>query len=294
MNKKLALMVTAVAVGGTMLAGTAATVMAQSSGYDIYKAAVLNIPTIKDATAKADITVTDNGSVILTANDQTKFNKNNNTTSSLNDVKYGTKELKTESYVQDGKMINKTSDSDVYTVMERGQGKRVEKKAGSEDNQIKQGFQGIIDAYVGSRSDDFTATSNSDGTKTVNIKLDESQITPLDNAIVSFAVKAAGSGEFRNKQEGISADLKAVIPQLTSDITVKAIDANALIDSKNEIENQTTNITISGKDADGKVHNIVITAKIALSDIDNTTPDKVDLTGKQIKTVTPQDFKRAK
>lgn len=297
MNKKVITMLTALVVGGTMLAGTAFATVTSTSGYDTYKAAVLKVPAITNATANVDATVTDNKTVLLTANSLAKFNRGNNTSSEVTDIKVGPKDLKAESYSQDGKRISKSPDSDVYTVFDEGSEKNFEKKDKADNNQLQQGFEGLVDAYVGDRSNDFVAAPNADGSTTVTVNLDESNITPLDNAIVSFAIKVAeGNGfrekNFEDKKDNITADLKSLVPQLTSNITVKSVDAKAKISKEKVFESQDATITISGNDAQGTEHTVVITANVSLSDVGTTTPVKVDLTGKQVKTVTHKGHDR--
>jgi hypothetical protein len=56
------------------------------------------------------------------------------------------------------------------------------------------------------------------------------------------------------------------------------------------MNNQVAKIVLSGKDASNVIHSITIDAALNLSNINTTTPDTVDLTGKQIKTIT-SDFR---
>lgn len=156
-------------------------------------------------------------------------------------------------YKETDKTVTKTSDSNVYLVMTRNvenyAGKLQKKEANKvKDASLQQSFEGIIDAYVGNRSNDFAITTNSDGSRNVTVKLDENQITPLDNAIVSFAVQAAGRQGLRSSDNTIASEIQSIIPELTSDITVKSVDAAAAVSKDNVIQNQTVNVTLAGKD----------------------------------------------
>ncbi|UUZ95625.1 hypothetical protein LJK87_14985 [Paenibacillus sp. P25] len=57
------------------------------------------------------------------------------------------------------------------------------------------------------------------------------------------------------------------------------------MDASNHIVEQDAVLTLTGKDASGTAHEVVIDAKLGLSGFDSTTPDQVDLTGKQVQTI---------
>lgn len=65
---------------------------------------------------------------------------------------------------------------------------------------------------------------------------------------MSFAVQAAGRQGLRSSDNTIASEIQSIIPELTSDITVKSVDAAAAVSKDNVIQNQTVNVTLAGKD----------------------------------------------
>jgi len=56
----------------------------------------------------------------------------------------------------------------------------------------------------------------------------------------------------------------------------------AVIDSNNVITAQQLSLTLTGQDANGTSHELSVKAQIQLSQPNGTTPDTVDLSGKQV------------
>ncbi|GFP74592.1 hypothetical protein [Clostridium fungisolvens] len=284
MKKKNIAMLTSLALGGTLLFGTALVNASQLSGYETYKGAVMDTKNLKNETAALKVSITDNGTTLADLTENLKQNQGANAMSSITTIKTANTTKTISNYLQDGKRVQKSSDSSDYLVSGTGN-KKFQKKEKTENPQVVQGVGVIIDTLVGSMKDGVTASANGDGTKKVNIQLSDSQVTPLVNALVSIAM-AKDSNEFADKNEKADMkNLKNVIPQLQSDVKVVSVNSTADISKDDTIADQTAKIVISGKDAAGKVHTIEINANMELSNINSTTPDKVDLTGKQVKTM---------
>ena len=81
-------------------------------------------------------------------------------------------------------------------------------------------------------------------------------------------------------------DVKNMLPQLASGIKVESVVVTGDINKNNIITGQVAKIVVTGLDAKGATHEVTINANLNLSDINATTPNTVDLTGKQVKTVT--------
>ncbi|MDT8716494.1 hypothetical protein IAI10_07465 [Clostridium sp. 19966] len=283
MNKKKITMFTSLVLGGCLLFGTVLVNASQLSGYEKYKQAVLDTKNLKNETAALKVSITDNGTSLADLTENFKQNQAANAMSSSTAIKYGGNTQSINNYLQDGKRIEKTSDSSEYLVS-GAKNKKYEKKDKTENPQVMQGIGVIIDTLVGSMKDGVTAIDNGNGTKNVNIQLNDTQITPLVNAVVSIAM--AKDNEFNNKnQKADIENLKNILPQLQSDVKVESVISSANINSNDVIASQSAKVILSGKDASGKVHTIIINADLQLSNINSTTPDKVDLTGKQVKTI---------
>jgi hypothetical protein len=98
---------------------------------------------------------------------------------------------------------------------------------------------------------------------------------------------------FGNREFGSlnMADLKPLLPQLTSGITVNKVDLNGIVDKNNYLVEQDATIYVSGKDAKGTVHNLVLSIKNQFDHINSSKVDTIDLKGKKVVTV-QNKFKR--
>ena len=99
-------------------------------------------------------------------------------------------------------------------------------------------------------------------------------------------VITAGSNERMHNNEAKDINIKDIMPKLQTDIKISSIDITGDINNDNTIKDQDAAITITGVDAQSVTHTVIIKAHVDLSNINSTTPDTVDLTGKQVKTVT--------
>ncbi|MFL0266576.1 hypothetical protein [Candidatus Clostridium radicumherbarum] len=292
MNKKIVALVTSLALGGTMLVTTAFASANEVSGYDTYKAALLNMQNVKSLTCKADVDLKDNGNSLIAADSQVKVNLDNKTMSSTVDLKNGSLEKSVSVFKETDKTITKTSDSDVYNVIQLNKSNE-NKASNKKDEKISperlQSLTNIADALVGNMKSYFTLSNNTDGSKTVTVKLSESQVLPVANAVASAIMKDKGT--FDVKENKLGSNFTVNVPKLESDIRVTSLDVTANINKDNIIDNQVINVTLVGKDANGIEHNLTAAVNMNISNMNNTTPDSVNLSGKQTKTVTEQDFR---
>jgi hypothetical protein len=280
MNKKLIAMVTSLALGGVLLFGTAFVNASQLSGYQSLKDAIKSTSTLKNGTIDFKLTASDNGTNIMNLNSNVKLNETSKAMSSLTTVKSSANTETFNSYTEDGKNITKNSSSAEYTVMQSGN-----KKNKTENPEITKSMEVVVDTLVGSMQNKISTINNSDGTKKDSISLNSSEITPLANALSSIALMKNGNGAVTNGNVNLNS-FKNVLPQLESNIKIESINSNGTINKDDEITAQTAEVVVSGNDAAGKKHTVKIDIDLTLSNISNTTPDKVDLTGKQVKTIT--------
>lgn len=286
MNKKLTAMVTSLTLGGTLLFGTAFVNASQLSGYETYKSAVMNTKDIKNGTANLKVTVANNGNSVLDLNSNVKMNLASNAVSSETTVKSGSTTQTFSSYNQDGKSIAKDSTSNEYLVREN-KNKDLKKISEAENPTVTKSVEVIIDTLVGSMQNKVTTTDNTDGTKNISIDLNENEVTPLVNALSSIAFTQGNHKDFKEAKNGKDdmQNIENVLPKFEGEVKVKSVTSTGSINKDNVITNQTAKIVLSGKDAKGQEQEITFNVDLSLSNINKTTPDKVDLSGKQVKTV---------
>lgn len=285
MKRKPVLIVLSLVLGATLLCTTAFANISSSSGYEAYKAAVLNLPQANSLTAQATVSIADNGNVVLNADGTVKMDRADNTMSSSSTIKVGDKTMSNEMYRQNGQTIMKDSNSDAYNVMTKGNRdseKGFEKEPANQ--QVPAEVQNIVDLLAANFDNNISLDNNADGSKQVTLQLSDSQITPLENAVASLIVKNANHANKR------SSDVITNIPQLVDDISLTSVDVKADIDANGQLTSQTAVIKITGKDAAGQVHDLIVNVAVNLSNINSTNPNTIDLTGKQVITKTqPHD-----
>lgn len=291
MNKKLTTIAGAIALSSMMVGATAYGAVSGTSGYDLYKQALKNTVAAQSITPATEVTMQDNGQLLLKANDTAKLNRADKTMSNSVTVISGNQQKTMDMYRQNGQTIMKTSDSAVYNVMDtRKTGKAKNIETQKEDSSRIQDIENVADALVGNIQNYISLQDNQDGTKEVSLELSESQVSPVVNAAASLAVKNAEAKanhqmNMGNSRNAFAAGLLEKMPKLVQNIRVSKVDVDAKISSDNLIQSQSELFTITGTDASGKNHVLTINVNTTFSGINATTPDKVDLTGKQVKTM---------
>lgn len=293
MKKKWAIGISIV-VGGVMMATTALASGLDSNGYEVYKSAFKNTRAVTSLTGTAVISVTDNGQSILKANDSIKMNRDAKDMSGRFDLTSGNQVKSVLVYRQNEQTITKDNDSEVYNVIAPLPGNHSEKQGPKENPALTKDVENIVELIVGNYQNYISLGSQTDGDKKVSLELSGSQVPPLANAVASLMVKEGAQNieKNQNSSDALKSVVTAQIPKLVDDITLAKVDVVADINSQNLIKEQTANITITGKDAAGNNHEVVVSVDLNLSSYNSTTPDSIDLTGKQVKTMDPKTIER--
>ena len=290
MNKKVVTTAISLAVGGTLLLSTGFANAAQISGYDAYKSAIVNTKNLKSETADMKVSVLDNGTNLVNLSSNVKLNLKLNAMSSIIKMTEGTTSQTSNSYMQDGKSINKDSNSVAYLVKTNNL-KDSNKMDKVQNPTIEKSVEVVVDTLAGSMKNNVTTTSNNNGTKDIAIDLKENEVTPLVDALTQIAFIQGTNTENidATNSKAELGGIKNVLPQLKSEIIIKSVSSKGTISKDDIITNQTAKIVVAGKDAQGKQHEITFNIDLNLSNINSTTPDKVDLTGKLVKEISSRD-----
>lgn len=293
MNKKLIATVGTVALGGVLLGSTAYAAISGTSGYDLYKQALKNTHEVQAMTPKTEVVVLDNGQQVIKVDAVSKVDTVSKTGSQNIQVDTPDGQKQLNIYMQEGKTVVKSADSQVYSILESN-GKNFHKDWKQDDTGRLKDIENVIDAMAGNLQNFIGVQENTDGTKSVSLQLTDSQISPVIHAVTSLVANNLDL-EHGNKGAtgGFHDSLKVNLPKLVDNIKVSKIDVAAEINQDNLIAEQTQKFVITGNDAEGKSHELVISINMEFVDYNSTTPDKVDLTGKQIKVIEHQ-FKHHK
>jgi hypothetical protein len=275
----------AVGISSVVMITSGFAAMASTSGYSTYKDAIKATRTLDSVALSGTLSLQDNGAALVNVTGNAKANLANETESgsATIDSKGATQTL--EVYRQNNQTITKSSAADIY-YQEQGRAEK-HKSAKPETKQIPQEVENIIDSLVGNLQNNVNLDTKADGTKVVTVSLSNAQLPPVVNAVGSLFIKNALDGKEAQKEQakipGI--DLISLVPALTQNVKIEQIDVTAEINAANFIQRQEATITVSGKDANGADHQVVLQLNAALNGFNTTTPDTIDLTGKNVQVV---------
>jgi hypothetical protein len=280
----------AIGISSVVMVTSGFAAMASTSGYTVYKDAIKATQSLNSVALSGGITLKDNGTSLVNVTGSVKADLAKETQSGSATIDNSGKKQTVEIYKQSNQTITKSSNSDVYYQELERQGKHKDEKP--ESKQIPQEVENIIDSLVGNLQNSVTLDNKADGTKQVTLSLSNAQLPPVVNAVGSLLIKNAldeKQGHQKiDKVPGI--DFAPSLPALTQNIRIDQIDIKADINASNFIQHQEAAITVSGKDAAGVSHQVVLQLNADLSGFNATTPDTIDLTGKNVKVV-QQDIK---
>lgn len=287
--KKKPAMVISFALGSLLFASTAFAEINSKSGYVQLKDALKYTAEscsnkLSSYTVDMSINMKDNGNIISSNNDIIKYDV---TKGSKEDKSTNTNEGKTSEgyyYVDKNVSISFNNEQGSYYVNEF----QKEDKGGNMNNPFKQkaanDMEKIADAIVGNLKDSVVVTENADGTKQLSGNLSEAQIPAIANALVSYGLKS----QFGNYNNNSNTDTK--MPKIADDIYVKEIKGNMTLSKDGLIQSVMGTGLLSGKDEQGKEHNLTFELLLKISDVNKTVVNKPDLTGKKVETYVQKDY----
>ncbi|MBB6730407.1 hypothetical protein [Cohnella zeiphila] len=282
-------------MGGTLGAGAALflvsgfSAMAGTSGYDAYKSAVKMNMQAASMTNQGEITFTDNGKEVLNADFVAKIAREQGAMSLTAKIGNGDAAHAIQVFKQGDEVVFKSDASDTYRKLELGAAKW--RHHGSESGPPKR-LETVVDALMGHLKDRATVQDAPNGGENASLHLSGSQIPAVVNTIGSLLASNLGNfgpdggahADWQTEAHGLP-DIKADLPHLTKDVQVRQIDLDAGIGADHYLNHQTGEIVVTGTDDAGQAHRLVISLDFNLSGFNQTVPDTIDLTGKQVEVV---------
>lgn len=292
MRKKWLGVSLSVGITGALIWGYGVSASAGNTEVGVYESALRQTKEAKSMTATAELSLADNGTKLFTLNGVAKIDHNKHVGSVEGTYSDQNGENSFQTFLQNDQVVVKKGDSDVYRVMDK-MDRRHKSETDSDDPDNRRGkmMHEAFNTLFGDVGKAATVENLADGGKRTSLELTEDQI-PL-------FVKAAGPivydkiAEHSQKESTASEDHhpSVKLPRIEEDFQVDQVKLNAVINAKNQIEQQTAEVQLSGTDASGKEHKLQLSLNIRLSDLDQTTPNQVDLTGKQVEKVSREDRK---
>lgn len=300
MKKKFAMIGAGVLAGSLLLMSSVYAGIGNTPGYDTYKSAIKHTSVLDNATTQANLSIVDNGKVVFQVNSTLKSGKDDETGSAAITLKSGGTEQAIQVYSKDGKDIIKTSNSDVYRVLERGDHYSHKNRKNHDrwqDSPYANEMEKVIDTLVGNLKNKVTL-NEAGATKKVSLQLEDSQIPAIVNTIGSIMIRECGRRHDEGQQwtqyeDTFGVNLKQLensVPELTDDIKIEKVKMDADVNADNFITKHVVEVTISGKDSKGVAHQVAVKFDLSLSEFNKSVPDTIDLKGKKVENVTlPHD-----
>ncbi len=273
MRKKWLAAGAVLAVGFVMFSVSVFSASASAAGYEVYKAALERTKGAKSLTADVDVRITDHGKKVFSGRAKVKLNKEmkaGNVEAVFQDGTEGAKGRVRQVFWQDGKVIFKEGDEEIYRWLEHPKGEK-----GKEGPPKAARF--IANALLRSVREDMTVEKGPDGGKRVELALSEQRIPSFVNGIGRIAMTKASRSRPRGPESGCMAE----IPVLTKAIRVEEMDFTADITPTNRLQQQTVRVRMTGRDDAGKHHELTLQIRARFSGMNQTDPKRIDLAGKK-------------
>ncbi|MDF2684456.1 MAG: hypothetical protein K0R47_5646 [Brevibacillus sp.] len=267
-----------VGLGVVLLWGTGLPVRADNSGLAAYQAAMKNTKMETSLTAHVKLDISDNGKPLFKGAGEAKVDRDKQEVSVAGTMEEVTRATTQNFQVfrEDGKVILKKGDSDIYRVIEPQVWKSKHFEAPANPPVIVEQVRNIA---LGNIRELSTVENLPDGSKYVSLQLSEKELPVFANKAASmFFSKIA-----EHKRGALAEkDFPVSLPQLQEDIHVEQLVVNATIDENNRIERQSAEIHVSGRDEAGQSHELTLKLDVTLSAFSQTNVEHIDLTGKQV------------
>ncbi len=286
--KKKTKAIISLALGTVMFTTTAIAQVLSKSGYDQLKDSVKYTVEscttgLSSYTIDSAVIIKDNSTVILSHNSVVKTDVSNGVKEDISTSLEGSTKRENYYYSDRNSYISKNSNDDVYYINEYTSPRENISPRNPFKEKEAADVEKIVDALVGSLKDAVVVTENSEGSKTLSGSLTESQIPALINAVVSLQSK---------REFGYRSDNQGDMPKITNDVFVKEVKGNMVTTKEGFIESVLGTGVISGKDDNGKEHNLTFELLAKISNVNSTKVSKPDLSGKKVEKNREQDYSR--
>ncbi len=296
MKKKMIMLGSAVVVSGALMVGSAFSAMASNtSGYEALKSAMKQSNQFDSVTTDTQVTLSDNGENILQIDSLIRGNLKQNSMNSVITVEHQGQTKEIQVFHQGDQNVIKTDESDTYYVIE---GEKAREKGMRHHNRHEHAFNGdaekLLDALVGHYKSHFQLEEAGDNQR-VTLQLKGKDIPAAVNVLSSILIKSATNHP--NIEEGqphqlpfFNDSFELNLPKLTEDVRLEGIHLQANITKDQLIEGFTLEIQASGQDQAGKVHALALQLDINYADINRTEVNPIELEGKTIETIDPEQM----
>ncbi|AIQ37115.1 hypothetical protein [Paenibacillus sp. FSL R5-0345] len=303
MKKKWLLTGGAAGISGAIMLITGMTAFAGTSGYDDYKAAFKNTAeNMQTVTVQADAMLKDNGSILSQAQGSIKVSLPNEAVRGAVKISGSQGSHELNLYSQPDGQVWKSDASDIYYVKQDIKDKK-DQETGAEPKEavwLSSQEETIMDALIGNLKNEITSTTDKDGPSISRCILTMHKSRQWCSVSPSSVQDLWEEKDHESSKETIvdSNDPEDLIQHnlfdfqaiaLTNGVQIQSIRLNADITPANELQHQQLDLTFVGQDAQGASHTLAASVDVQLSAFNATTPESIDLSGKQVQQVKEGD-----
>lgn len=261
-----------IGLSGAILLGSVYSISANTSGYELYKSALKQTHQGDSATMAMSFNLEDNEKSLFSMNSLYKADMEQGVSSVSTDMANEEASSTMNMYKQDGAWFVKKEGTDVFYKMEATKNPHSEKSLELQDD-----VENLIDVLTKNLQQQITVDEAKNGGKTVELDLAGKEIPLAANALSTLMIKHSVMLQDRADQPESDFHLQPTMPELDHDITVKQINVTADITKENRIEQQTVKAIVTGKDKQGKAHELVLNIKLNVKDYNQTSVAPIEI-----------------
>ncbi|OLS41867.1 hypothetical protein [Bacillus sp. MRMR6] len=274
MNKKI---LTVIGVSGMLMLGSVYSISANTSGYELYKSALKQTHTANSATMEVKLSITDNQTDIFSADSIFKSDSVNQvnalTTTLANESETSTMNM----YKQEGNWFVMKDGVDSIYKMEISKTPHHKNTA-----ELKDDLENLIDVMTKNLQQKITVEATQNGNHSIELDLTGKEIPLTANALSTLMIKHAVMIEDNKEKDSTDFHLQATMPELDHDISVKQVKLTAQVNKENYIEKQVIKAVVTGKNQQGKIHELVLTIDMSVTDYNQTSVSPIDIPAEKV------------
>jgi hypothetical protein len=273
MNKKI---LAGIGISGVIMLGSVYSISANTSGYELYKSALKQTHTADSATMSIKANLKDNNKSIFSVDSLYKADVKDQVSSISTQLANETEKSNMNMYKQDGNwFVMRGGTDNIYKM-------KMNSPHHSNSAELQDDMENLIDVMTKNLQQQITVAEKKNGSHTIELELTGKEIPLTANALSSLMIKHAVMLEDNNSQESSEFHIKPTMPELDHDITFKQVKMIAKVNKKNYLEKQTFKAVVTGKDKQGKTHELVLNMNLNVSDYNGTTVTPVEISAKKV------------
>jgi hypothetical protein len=269
MNKKL---LAVIGLSGTLMLGSVYSISANTSGYDLYKEALKKTHSAESATLDFNLNIEDNKNSILTSKSIFKSDSVNQLNSISTRLANESEVSNMNMYKQDGNWYVMKDGLDTVYKMDTSNNPHHSNTA-----ELKDDVENLIDVMTKNLQQQITVAENKNGNQVIELDLTGKEIPLSTNALSTLMIKHAVMIQDNNETDSSNFHIKAKLPELDHEITVKQVKLTAQVNKESYIEQQTVMVVVTGKDKQDTSHELVLNINLYATDYNQTTVTPVEI-----------------